>query len=282
MQPLLAGLARAVRLRASGGMDRRSESRDGASATTARCCGSGRRSTQLRRQSFNPAELATLERHHDPADVDAQHRRPRGPRAFSRLNVDLIYAIPGQDLASWSESLDAAIALEDPPRLLLQPHVRAQHADGRQQAAGTFRAGRRKTSSCEMLHHTARTPRRRRVIARTRSATTPCPARSAGTTSFTGPAATTSAWARRRRRTSRAGGGATARTWASGNARSQPARCPPSDVEHLSPDQRAGELAMLMLRLDRGIEFDAFADSTGRDARAALRRPDRPPRARWD
>jgi oxygen-independent coproporphyrinogen-3 oxidase len=46
---------------------------------------------------------------------------------------------------------------------------------------------------------------------------------------------------------------------------------PASDVEALTPDQRAGELAMLMLRLDRGIEFDAFAERTGRDARGLFR-----------
>ena len=30
---------------------------------------------------------------------------------FSSINVDLIYAIPGQSLASWAASLDAAVAL---------------------------------------------------------------------------------------------------------------------------------------------------------------------------
>lgn len=61
-------------------------------------------------QSFDKAELAILERHHDPADVPQSIQLARSA-GFKRLNVDLIYAIPGQDLASWQRSLEAAIAL---------------------------------------------------------------------------------------------------------------------------------------------------------------------------
>jgi oxygen-independent coproporphyrinogen-3 oxidase len=39
------------------------------------------------------------------------------------------------------------------------------------------------------------------------------------------------------------------------------------DGEALTPRQRAGELAMLQLRLARGIRFDLFANITGMDAR---------------
>jgi coproporphyrinogen III oxidase-like Fe-S oxidoreductase len=39
-------------------------------------------------------------------------------------------------------------------------------------------------------------------------------------------------------------------------------------VEALSPLRRAGELAMLELRLSRGIDFADFAARTGFDARA--------------
>jgi coproporphyrinogen III oxidase-like Fe-S oxidoreductase len=40
-------------------------------------------------------------------------------------------------------------------------------------------------------------------------------------------------------------------------------------VEHLSPSRRAGELAMLLLRLARGLNFADFAARTGGlDARA--------------
>jgi oxygen-independent coproporphyrinogen-3 oxidase len=43
---------------------------------------------------------------------------------------------------------------------------------------------------------------------------------------------------------------------------------PATDVETLSPLRRAGELAMLLLRLTRGLNFADFADRTGFDARA--------------
>ncbi len=42
---------------------------------------------------------------------------------------------------------------------------------------------------------------------------------------------------------------------------------PAMDVEHLAPRQRAGELAMLELRLAEGIEFERFGRQSGLDAR---------------
>ncbi|HVT88954.1 MAG TPA: coproporphyrinogen-III oxidase family protein, partial [Tepidisphaeraceae bacterium] len=62
-------------------------------------------------QSFNKTELSTLERHHDPDDVPNSIALARSA-GFERLNVDLIYAIPGQDLASWENSLSSAIDLK--------------------------------------------------------------------------------------------------------------------------------------------------------------------------
>jgi oxygen-independent coproporphyrinogen-3 oxidase len=41
---------------------------------------------------------------------------------------------------------------------------------------------------------------------------------------------------------------------------------PSTDVEHLTESQRAGELAMLMLRLTRGIVLTDFTGRTGSDA----------------
>jgi oxygen-independent coproporphyrinogen-3 oxidase len=61
-------------------------------------------------QSFNRAELAALERHHDPDDVVRSIAIARDA-GFDRLNVDLIYAIPDQTLDSWKRSLAAAIDL---------------------------------------------------------------------------------------------------------------------------------------------------------------------------
>jgi oxygen-independent coproporphyrinogen-3 oxidase len=61
-------------------------------------------------QYFDPAELKTLERHHMPADVERSVLLARDA-GFERLNLDLIYAIPGQTLDSWQRSLGAALAL---------------------------------------------------------------------------------------------------------------------------------------------------------------------------
>lgn len=61
-------------------------------------------------QSFNPDELRMLERHHDPQDVPRSVEIARRA-GFARLNLDLIYAIPGQSLESWAASLDRTVAL---------------------------------------------------------------------------------------------------------------------------------------------------------------------------
>ena len=59
-------------------------------------------------QSFDTTELRMLERHHDPSDVPAGVELARRA-GFDRINLDLIYAIPGQTIESWHRSLDAAL-----------------------------------------------------------------------------------------------------------------------------------------------------------------------------
>jgi oxygen-independent coproporphyrinogen-3 oxidase len=61
-------------------------------------------------QSFSRAELRVLDRTHDPDDVvrtSAQCRRA----GIRQISLDLIFGIPGQGLDSWHESLRAALAL---------------------------------------------------------------------------------------------------------------------------------------------------------------------------
>lgn len=62
-------------------------------------------------QSFHENELAVLERVHDPASVGRSVRLAR-QAGFERLNLDLIFGVPGQTLASWRESVQRAIELE--------------------------------------------------------------------------------------------------------------------------------------------------------------------------
>src|SRR5207253_10983215 len=63
--------------------------------------------------SFDPANLKILKRHHEPDDVRRSVELAKHA-SFTRMNVDLIYAIPGQSLDSWAKSLDAAIELKTP------------------------------------------------------------------------------------------------------------------------------------------------------------------------
>ncbi len=61
-------------------------------------------------QSAHAGELALLGRRHDWADVAMAVRAARLV-GFRNVNIDLIYGLPGQTLASWRESLAQAVAL---------------------------------------------------------------------------------------------------------------------------------------------------------------------------
>jgi oxygen-independent coproporphyrinogen-3 oxidase len=62
-------------------------------------------------QSALPGELALLERAHTMADVRVAVAQSRAA-GFANLSLDLIYGLPHQSLASWEESLHAALALQ--------------------------------------------------------------------------------------------------------------------------------------------------------------------------
>lgn len=62
-------------------------------------------------QSFDPGELRVLERIHKPAQVAETIANCRAAGIRS-LNLDLIFAVPGQSLDSWLTNLRAAIELE--------------------------------------------------------------------------------------------------------------------------------------------------------------------------
>jgi oxygen-independent coproporphyrinogen-3 oxidase len=61
-------------------------------------------------QSFDPSELRLLDRIHSPEAIEASARLAR-EAGIAGLNLDLIYGIPGQSLASWARNLDRALAL---------------------------------------------------------------------------------------------------------------------------------------------------------------------------
>jgi oxygen-independent coproporphyrinogen III oxidase len=62
-------------------------------------------------QSFDADELRFLDRIHSPEAIGATVRLARAAR-FASINLDLIYGLPGQELASWRRTLEQAIALQ--------------------------------------------------------------------------------------------------------------------------------------------------------------------------
>ena len=61
-------------------------------------------------QSFDPQLLKTLERWHDPANVGSAIKMARAA-GIQNVNVDMIFAIPGQTLKKLDADLDAVLAL---------------------------------------------------------------------------------------------------------------------------------------------------------------------------
>ncbi len=62
-------------------------------------------------QSFDTRHLKTLERWHDPANVQRAIELARAA-GIGRQSIDLIYGVPGQTLAEWSRDLEIALALK--------------------------------------------------------------------------------------------------------------------------------------------------------------------------
>lgn len=61
-------------------------------------------------QSFDDAELHRLDRIHDAAAAEAAYRAAR-TAGFTNVNLDLMFGLAGQDLASWERTLRRALAL---------------------------------------------------------------------------------------------------------------------------------------------------------------------------
>jgi oxygen-independent coproporphyrinogen-3 oxidase len=215
-------------------------------------------------QSFDRGELKTLERHHDPDDVPRSVELAKAA-GFSRLNLDLIYAVPGQTLESWAASLDATLRLGT-------PHVSCY---GLTYEPNTPMAVKKRlgllTAADESLE-----------LAMFRHARTA--AASAGLDAYEISNYATPGEACRHNLVYWTGGnyigiGPSAASHVQGwRWKNRPhlgewedaasaGRVPAIDVEVLSPRQRAGELAMLMLRLAQGLRFDVFAARTDQDAR---------------
>jgi oxygen-independent coproporphyrinogen-3 oxidase len=62
-------------------------------------------------QSFDPGMLELLGRQHQPADIAPTCALLR-EHGFTNINIDLIFALPGQSETAWDETLRAALACE--------------------------------------------------------------------------------------------------------------------------------------------------------------------------
>ena len=79
-------------------------------AVAAELAASGVTRLSIGMQSAVPHVLAVLDRTHEPANVRTAVEAAR--RAGLDVSIDLIYGAPGESLADWQASVDAAVALE--------------------------------------------------------------------------------------------------------------------------------------------------------------------------
>jgi oxygen-independent coproporphyrinogen-3 oxidase len=220
-------------------------------------------------QSFRPGELAILERHHDPDDVPRSIELARAA-GFARLNVDLIYGIPGQDLENWSESLQKAIGLGTSHLSCYALTYEPNTPMAVKKRLGIIRAVE-ESVELEMLRHTRRNLAGAGMPAYEIS-NHAVPGQecrhnlmywTGGNYLGLGPSAASHLEGWRWRNRPHLG------EWEQAISAGA---LPAADFEQLSASRRAGELAMLMLRLSRGLIFAAFSDRTGLDALQLFRK----------
>jgi oxygen-independent coproporphyrinogen-3 oxidase len=216
-------------------------------------------------QSFDPSELTILERHHNPDDVPRSLEMVRAA-GIPRQNLDLIYAIPGQTLDRWLYSLDRAIALGTEHLscygLTFEPNT---------PIAVRRRLGQLNSIDPDLEIEMLRETRIRLGAAGLHPyeiSNYSRPSRecqhnllywNGGDYLALGPAAASHVQGWRWRNRPHLG------EW---EKSIDAGELPAIEVETLTPRQRAGELAMLMLRLSSGIVHADFTARVGHDARA--------------
>jgi len=108
-------------------------------------------------QSFNPRHLKTLERWHNPENVQRAVEAARNA-GIPRQSIDLIYAIPGQTLDEWNDDLRRGLALST-------THISCYSLTYEPNTAMTKRLALGEFDPCpeeleaEMFRHTVRTLR---------------------------------------------------------------------------------------------------------------------------
>jgi oxygen-independent coproporphyrinogen-3 oxidase len=216
-------------------------------------------------QSFDRAELAMLERNHNPDDVPQCVSIARAA-GFRRINVDLIYAIPGQSMRSWAVSLETAMSLGLTHMSCYGLTYEPNTAMTRRKQLGQFSPAA-ETLELEMFHHT-----RRRLteaglppyeISNFATAGEACRHNlnywHGGNYIALGPSAASHIDGCRFRNRPNLG------EWERGV---EGGDLPAIDIEMLTPRQRAGELIMLQLRLTEGVRYADLTRRFGGEARS--------------
>jgi oxygen-independent coproporphyrinogen-3 oxidase len=221
-------------------------------------------------QSFDRAELAMLERNHNPDDVPNCVRLAR-EAGFDRINVDLIYAIPGQSMESWSRTLEITLALGLAHLSCYGLTYEPNTPMAVRKRLGHFTAAA-EALELEMFHHTRERLTQAGLPAYEIS-NFAAPGQACrhnllywrgGNYVSLGPSAASHIDGCRFR--NRPHLGEWERSVEVGNL-------PAIDIEFLSPRQRAGELVMLMLRLTEGVSFDDLQQRFGNEARSWFSQP---------
>jgi oxygen-independent coproporphyrinogen-3 oxidase len=215
-------------------------------------------------QSFDRADLAALERHHDPDDVPRALDLARSA-GFSRLNLDLIFAVPGQTLVSWERSLEAALALQTPHLSCYALTYEPNTPLAVKKRMGAVRAVEEELELAMLRHARSRLASTGRAAYEVSNFAVPGEACrhnlhywDAGSYAGLGPSAASHVYGWRWK--NRAHLGEWERAVDSGQLPGA------GEAEVLSVAQRRGEHAMLRLRLAEGLSLPAWSARWGRDA----------------
>ena len=185
----------------------------------------------------------------------------RGEAGFEQVSLDLIYGTPGESLADWAASLEAALACEPDHVSAYALIVEDGTALARRVARGEVPMPDDDDLADKYLARRRGSRARRAGVVRGVQLGARTEAAGAGTTCSTGPAATGGASARARTRTSAACAGGTSSTprrTPSGSAAGSARR---TAREVLDDETRRVERVLLETRLREGLPVDVLDDA---------------------
>ncbi len=220
-------------------------------------------------QSFIQSELATLQRDHNPDNVARAVDFARAA-GIDNYNIDLIFGIPGQTMATWDYSLRSALACQPQHMSCYSLIYESNTPMTARMKKGEFQIID-EALELEMFHHVYDTLRAA-GFERYEVSNYAKPGRRCMHNMHYWTGTNYLAWG--------PAGAAHVAGYRWKNVASlaryldalDPAspQIPIVEIEHLSPNKRAGELATLYLRLCDGLNYATFQAQTGIDARTVL------------